>query len=391
MRKNKAAFLLMVALLVIIAGGCGMAAPSAGTVEGSKGDGPIIIGHIAALSGDNAAWGQSEKKALEMMVNNINADGGVLGRELKLISYDNGGDQTGAFTAANRLANDGALAVIGPSQSNLSITAAQVFEEAGIVMISTTGTNDQLTVPAGHSQPLRYIFRTNFTDADQAEKAALFAVEYLDVRKAGILKDSSSDYSLNLTAYFEQAFAEKGGVITANESFQAGDPELTGQLSRIKESGAQLLFIPTFPTEGKLVIKQAKELAMDYFFLGGDAWAGQQLQGMDSEIMEGSFFVNISKNEDSAIAHWIDSYSKYWEEEPMMPDGALAADALHLIIEGIKETEGTDPGRLADWIAGSRDIQVLTGVITMNPDTHSPLNRQTVIETIAQGKYTALY
>ena len=389
MGKRKIAFLLIVALF-ITSGLFRMITPLAGTTDREE-DGPIIIGHIAALSGDAAVRGQSEKQALEIMVDDINAGGGVLGRPLQLICYDNTGDQSGTFAAANRLAADKAVAIVGPSHSGLCITAAQVLETAGIVMISTTSANQQLTVPADHTEPPKYIFSTDFTDAEQAAKAAAFAIDYLGVGKAGILKDSSSDYSLNLAACFEKAFAQKGGVIVADESFQAGKAEFTGQLSRIKESGAGLLFVPTIQGEGKLIIRQAKEMELDCRFLGGDAWAGGRLTGPDNEILEGSFLINISPTMDSVMTDWVERYIKNTGEKPVMPNAALAGDALCLIVEGIKATKSTDSGRLADWLANCRDVQVLTGIMTMNPDTHSPLNRQAVIETVANGQFTSLF
>ncbi|MEL7622977.1 MAG: ABC transporter substrate-binding protein [Clostridiales bacterium] len=390
-RIKKTVSLLLMAILVVSLAACGgTSTPPAGTGGSSGGSDenkPILIGHEVALTGGSALWGQSEKNALDMEIEKINAAGGVLGRELKLIAYDNKAEQAEGVSVANRLVQDGVIAVIGPAQSGVGIAASAVFEEAKIVMIATTATNEKLTVPEGQTEPLKYIFRSCFIDPYQGSVAATFALQDLKITKAGILKDVGSDYSTYLAKYFSDTFTAGGGTIVADESFRTDELEYKAQLSKIKDAGAELLFIPTMQKEAGLAMKQARELGMECYFLGGDAWASDELVQLGGSATEGGYFVNIASLEDPAIAQWVEEYTAKWGKAPTMPNPVLAVDGLLAIVEAIKATESTDPTAIAEWLANCKDVPVLTGKLTIDPASHNPLGKPAVIETVKDGKF----
>lgn len=402
MNKNKKLVSLFLAVVLLFSvAACGSTPPAntgttaapAGTTAaggdasgGASGD-PILIGHEVALTGGSALWGQSEENALKMEIEKINAAGGVLGRQLKLVPYDNKAEPAEGVNVANRLVQDGVVAVIGPAQSGVAIAAAAVFEDAKIVMIGTTATNEKLTVPEGETEPLKYIFRSCFIDPYQGSVAATFALEDLKVTKAGILKDVGSDYSTYLAKYFKETFEANGGTVVADESFRTEELEYKAQLSKIKEAGAELLFIPTMQKEAGLAMKQAKELGMDCYFLGGDAWASEELVSLGGTATEGGFFVNIASLEDPAIAQWVKEYNDKYGKAPTMPNPVLAVDGLLAIVEGIKATNSTDSTALAEWLATCKDVPVLTGKLTIDPATHNPIGKPAVIETVKDGKF----
>ncbi|MDR1194141.1 MAG: ABC transporter substrate-binding protein [Peptococcaceae bacterium] len=394
MKKGKrlVAVLLLTLLLVTLAacggGTAGGAASGGGASSGGTGAAePIKIGHEVALTGGSALWGQAEKNALDMAIEKINADGGVLGRPLQLIAYDNKAEQAEGVNVANRLVNDGVIAVIGPAQSGVAIAAAAVFEEAGVIAIGTTTTNEKLTVPEGQDEALRYIFRSCFIDPYQGDVAATFALQDLGVTKAGILKDVGSDYSTYLAMYFSETFTGGGGTIVADESFRTDELEYKAQLSKIKDAGAEVLFIPTMQKEAGLAMKQAKELGMDCYFLGGDAWASDELVELGGDATEGGFFVNIASLADPVLKDWVDEYTAKWGRAPVMPNPPLAVDGLYAVVAAIEATGTTDTAILADWIANCKDVQVLTGKLTMDPQTHNPLGKPAVIETVQNGEF----
>ncbi|NLT58230.1 MAG: ABC transporter substrate-binding protein [Clostridiales bacterium] len=377
----KTALLLALAASLLLFASC--------TPSGQGGDeGPILIGHAVALTGGSALWGQSEKNALEMEIKEINAAGGVLGRELKLIAYDTKADQAEAVNVANRLVADGVVAVIGPAQSGVGIAASAIFEDAGIPMIATTATNEKLTVPEGSDEPLQYIFRTCFIDPYQGDVAATFALKDLGLTKAGILKDVGSDYSTYLASYFESTFKAGGGTIVANESFRTEELEYKAQLSKIKEAGAELLFIPTMQKEAGLAMKQARELGMDCVFLGGDGWASVELVELGGEATEGAYFVNIASLADPTIADWVESYRAAYGRDPVMPNPVLAVDGLRVVAAAIEAVGGTeDRAAIAEWIANCKDVPVLTGTLTFDPATHNPVGKAAVIERVEDGQF----
>lgn len=389
-KSKKLLAVILIGLFAISLVGCGGSKDGASTPQagGNAGENkePIKIGHEVALTGGSALWGQSEKNALEMEIEKINAAGGVLGRPLELVPYDNKADQTEGVNVAKRLVGDGVVAIIGPAQSGVAIAASSITEVAKIPLIATTATNVKLTVnDDGSVKP--YTFRTCFIDPYQGEVAATFALNSLGVKKAAFLIDVGSDYSQGLSQFFKDTFVAGGGEIVAEEAFRSEELDYRAQLGKIKESGAELLFIPTMQKEAGLAMKQAKDLGLNVKFLGGDGWASKELVELGGEATEGAFFVNIASLEDPAIASWVQEYNAKYNMNPVMPNPVLAVDALKMIVNAIESTESTDTTVIAEYMSTMKDVPVLTGILNIDPQTHNPLNKPAVIETVKDGEF----
>ena len=357
-----------------------------GGPKADDGEGPIIIGHQVALTGGSALWGESEKFAIDMEVEKINAAGGVLGRPIEVKRYDNKADQTEAVNVANKLVADGAIAIIGPAQSGVAIAATSITEPAKVILIGTTTTNTKVTVEDdGTLHP--YNFRTCFIDPYQGQVAATFAFNDLGSKKAAILIDVGSDYSQGLAENFVKTYEGLGGEIVANEAFRSEELDYRAQLGKIKEAAPDLLFIPTMQKEAGLAMKQARELGLECDFLGGDAWASKELIELGGEATEGCYYVNIASLEDPAIAEWVDEYNAKWGKDPVMPNPVLAVDALHMIVAAIEATESTDPTVLAAYMETMTGVPVLTGILNIDPATHNPVGKPAVIETVKDGEF----
>ena len=134
---------------------------SAGSAFGAD---AIKIGHTVSLTGGASMWGQSEANALDMLVKKINASGGVLGRKIEFVRYDNRNDAVEAVNVAKRLVSDGVVAVIGPAQSGNSIATAPVLERAKVPMVVTTATNPYVTMDQRSGKVRPYAFRPCFID-----------------------------------------------------------------------------------------------------------------------------------------------------------------------------------------------------------------------------------
>lgn len=378
---KKVCIVLLIVSLVFPFFGC------AGKTSGASKNDPIKIGHEVALTGGSALWGQSEKNALEMEVEKINAAGGVLGRQIELVPYDNKADQAEGVNVAKRLIADGVIAIIGPAQSGVGIAASSITEEAKIPMVGTTPTNPKFTVNDDGSVK-SYTFRTCFIDPYQGQVAATFALDTLKVTKAAILMDVGSDYSQGLSQYFRETFTAKGGQIVADEAFRSEELDYRAQLGKIKESGAELLFIPTMQKEAGLAMKQARDLGLTCQFMGGDGWASKELVELGGAATEGSFYVNIASLEDPAIKEWVAEYTQKYNTAPVMPNPVLAVDALRMIVKSIEATNSTDPVKLAEYMSTIKDMPVLTGTLNIDPNTHNPLHKPAVIETVKDGQFT---
>ena len=358
-----------------------------GGQKSSSTTGPILIGQSVSLTGASALWGQSEKNALDMEIDRINAAGGVLGRPLRLIAYDNQTLPAEAVNVANRLVQDRVVAVIGPAQSGTGRASAYVYEENKIPMVATTATNEFLTVPEGQTKPLQFIFRTCFIDPYQGAVAAAFALNNLNVKRAGILQDVGSDYSTFLAKNFIERYTAGGGTVVAQESFRSEELEYKAQLAKIKDSGAELLFIPTQQKEAGLAMKQAAELGMKMHFLGGDGWGSIELVELGGPATEGSFFVNLASLADPVLASWVREYTARFGQNPVMPNPVMAVDGLRGLAAAMEATKTTDGTAVANWFANCKDVPVLSGLLTMDPATHNPIGKAAVIETVKNGEF----
>lgn len=372
MKKKWLAVLLVVAMFSMAASGCGAA---------GKGD-VIKIGQAVALTGDNSVWGQPEKNALEMEIAKINANGGVLGKQLKLIPYDTRGDATEGVNVTKRLISDGVCAIIGPGQSGVAIAMSSVTEPGKVPFIATSATNPKVTVDEKTGQVRKYSFRTCFIDPFQGTVAAQFAAKDLKLKTAAVIYDVGSDYSSWLGKYFIEEFEKQGGKMVANEAFRSGELDFRAVLGKIKEAKPEILFIPTQQKEASLIMKQSADLGIKTQFIGGDGWASPDLVTLGGPAVEGSYFVNITSLEDPDIQGFVKEYKEKYKADPVMPNPVMAIDALYAIIDAIKKTNGTDPAKLAEQLEKTKDLQVLSGKLTIDPATHNPLNKPAIIQKV---------
>ena len=379
MRKRILA-LSLAGLFMISLAACGGSSSSGGAE-------PILIGHEVALTGGNSQWGVAEKNALEMEVAKINAKGGVLGRPIEIRAYDNKADQTEGVNVANRLVADKVVAIIGPGQSGVAIAATSVTEPAKKIMIGTTTTNEKVTVAEdGKLHP--YNFRATIIDSYQGLVAANFALQDLQSKRAAIFIDIGSDYSQGLAQHFVDVYTAGGGTVVTQEAFRSEELDYRAQLGKIKEANVDLVFMPTMQKEAGLAMKQARELGLDCNFLGGDAWGSSELMELGGAATEGCFYVDLASLEDPVLADWVKEYVDKFGINPVMPNPVFAVDALYVIIDAIEKTGGTDPDKMANHIANLKDLKVLTGYISFEPETHNPTGKSAVIETVKNGEFT---
>ncbi len=347
---------------------------------------PIRIGHSVSLTGGSSMWGLAEQNALDMLVEEINAAGGVLGRTLELIHYDNRGDAVESVNVARRLVGDGVVAVIGPAQSGNSIASAPVFENAGIPMVVTTATNPAVTVDPSSGQVRPMAFRPCFIDPFQGTIAAQFAFEDLKARRAAILYDVGSDYSQWLAKYFEEAFKVAGGTIVAQEAFRSEELDYRAQLGRIKEQAPDVIFIPTMQKEAALAAKQARDLGITAGLLGGDGWGSPDLMDLGGSAIDGGYFVNITDLADPDIQKFLQAYREKFGADPVLPNPVMAQDALLLLVDAMKRAGSTDGKALAAAMENAKDLPVTSGRLTMDPENHDPFNKPAVIQRVDVGQ-----
>jgi branched-chain amino acid transport system substrate-binding protein len=347
---------------------------------------PVRIGHTVSLTGGASMWGQSEANAVDMLVKKINAEGGILGRPIEIVRYDNRNDAVESVNVARRLVGDKVIAVIGPAQSGNSIATAPILERAEIPMIVTTATNPYVTVDQKTEKVRPYAFRPCFIDPFQGTVAARFAVDRLGAKKAAILYDVGSDYGQWLSKYFEDAFAARGGKVVAKEAFRSEELDYRAQLGKIKELAPDVFFIPTSQKEAALAAKQARDLGITAVLLGTDNWGSPDLIDLGGEAVDGAYFVNLADLDDPDIRSFVAEYRETFGGDPVLPNPIMAQDALIMIAEAAKTSGSVEGPKLAEALANLKDIKVTSGVLTMDPSNHNPLDKPAVIQKVDVAK-----
>lgn len=336
----------------------------------------ILIGQFGSLSGSEATFGISSDNGLKLAVDEINSTGGVLGKKIRMITYDDQGKPSEAATVVQKLINkDKVIAVIGEVASSRSKAGAPLCQQNKIPMISPASTNPEVTAIGD------YIFRVCFIDPFQATVLTKFATNTLKVKKIAILKDVKNAYSTGLADFFEKEFKSAGGEIVEVQSFSSGDKDFKAQLTAIKSKGPEAIFIPAYYTDVNLISIQAREVGITVPLLGSDGWESEKLtEGKAKDALEGCFFSTHVSTEspDPNIQNFI---KKYKAKYNVMPDAMsfLAYDAGMILFDAIKRAGTVDPTKIKDEIAKTKDYQGVTGKISIN-DQRNAIKPAVILE-----------
>lgn len=360
LRRTRAAIWLSMLSLGVLAGCQG----------GSGGSGDeILIGHFGSMSGSEATFGESTDNGIKLAVDELNAAGGIRGKKVRLITYDDKGDAREAGTAVTRLINkDNVVAVIGEVASGLSLAGAPVCQENSVPMVSPSSTNPKVTKIGD------MIFRVCFIDPFQGSVCAKFAFEsdQIKARKAAILTDQGAPYSVGLQEEFEKAFVALGGTIVSKETYQGGDQDFSAQLTSIRGNEPDVVFVPGYYTDVGNIALQARKLGLTKPLLGGDGWDSVKLGEIAGEAIEGCFYSNHYSQEDPSprVQEFIKKYS---ERHQQTPDGlaALGYDAARIVFEAMQRAESLEGAALAAELAKTKDFDGVTGKISIDAERNA--------------------
>jgi len=389
MSKEIASRLMLILVLLASLAGCTPAAPTqpAGGAPAAQPQGETIkIGWFGALSGDQAVWGTAERNGVQLMIEKINAAGGILGRQVEFINYDDKGDQLEAVNVVKRLIKeDKVVAVIGSNSSGRNIAVAPIGEEAHVPIIATYATNPKVTVPE-EGQLNQYTFRVCFTDPYQGAVMANFAYSDLKARKAAVLYEISSDYSVGVRDYFKQAWAKLGGELVADEAFKTGDVEFRAQLTKIKETNPEVIVMPFLYKEVALATKQARDLGITATFIGGDGWPSSELLNMAGPAVEGSYLVDHTDVNMEQVQEWRKDYKARFGKD-FEVNAIMAHDAVLVLKAAIEKAGSADPEKIKAALENLDPVAGYTGNIKIDPLTHNPIGKSAAIINIKDNKF----
>lgn len=328
----------------------------------------IRIGSYASLTGTTAAFGRSSYNGLMLAVDEANAAGGVLGKQIQIFSEDTQSKPEEAVTAVSKLINrDHVCALIGEIASSRTLAAAPLAQEAKIPMVSPGSTNPEVTRKGD------YIFRVCYIDPFQGEVMAKFAFNSLKMTKVAVLTDVKNDYSVGLGDFFKRTFSDLGGSIVGEQSYSEGDSDFRAQLTALKNSGMEGVFVPGYYTEAALICKQARELNIAIPFFGGDGWDANELYQIGGAAVEGSFFSNHYAPDDttSQVQEFIAKYKARHNNE--IPDAmaVLGYDAANVMIDAIKRAGSDNSEAIRNALAQTVNFPGVSGMTTIDAERNA--------------------
>jgi branched-chain amino acid transport system substrate-binding protein len=327
-----------------------------------------------------------------MAVDEINAAGGIGGKKVKLVHYDDQGKTSEVGTAVTRLiTEDKALAVIGEVASSLSIAGGQIAQQHGVPMISPSSTNPKVTETGD------YVFRVCFIDPFQGYVMARFATDPKDkqglgIKKVAVLIDNRQAYSQGLAKDFSDALTKLGGTVVANEKYQGGDQDFSAQLTNIKATNPEAIFIPGYYTDVANIAKQVRALGITVPLLGGDGW--ESVTNIGGDGIQGAYYSNHYSADEPRpeVKSFVDKYKAKYNATPDSMS-ALSHDAMYIVKNAIEHSNMTGDlaaqrKALRDAIAQTKDFQGVTGKITMDAQRNAT-KPAVVLKIVGKGTTAA--
>ncbi|HET9794036.1 MAG TPA: ABC transporter substrate-binding protein [Thermoanaerobaculia bacterium] len=341
----------------------------------------IPIGFYGSLTGPTATFGQSGKNGATLALDEINAAGGVLGVKLALHVEDDRGEPAEAASAVSKLiSRDHVVGLIGEAASSRTLAAAPIAQKSEIPMITPSSTNPQVTLVGP------YVFRVCFTDDFQGAMLARFAAVERKAKTAVLLTDVRSDYSVGLGRAFRRSFEALGGKILGEQKYSEGDTDFSAQLTQIRTTEPDVLFVPGYYTDVGLIARQKKSLGVPGTLLGGDGWDSPRLTEIGGDALDGAYFGNhySPQDPDPAVRRFVAAYRARFGDVPDSV-GALAYDAARLLADAIRRAGSTSGPRIREALAATAAFPGVTGALTFDLE-RNPIKPITILE-IETGRY----
>lgn len=376
--KKFASMLLGLSLLLTA---CGGNEQQASAPAANKEAEVIKVGGLGPLTGPLAIYGVTATNGTKLAFEEINAAGGVLGKEMEFVLFDEKGDSTEAVTAYNRLVDEGVVALIGDITSKPSLAVAEIAAQDKLPMITPTGTQFNIT-EAGPN-----IFRVCFTDPYQGVVLANFAQQKLNAKTAAVMVNNSSDYSDGIANSFIQQAEKLGITVVAKEGYAEGDKDFKAQLTKIAPTNPDVLVVPEYYEQAALIATQAREVGITATFIGPDGWDGvaKALDKSAYGAIENSYFTNHYSVEDTSerVQNFIKAYKAKYNEDPSA-FSALSYDAAYIVKESIEKAGSTDKEAITKAMK-EINYNGVTGQLTFD-EKNNPVKAVTIIR-IEDGNY----
>ncbi|MCX5857791.1 MAG: branched-chain amino acid ABC transporter substrate-binding protein [Deltaproteobacteria bacterium] len=351
----------------------------------------IKIGVMAPLTGNWTSDGKELKQVIELLAQEVNDKGGVLGKKVEIVVENDEGTPQGAVQATLQLLKQGLVAVIGANNSQSTDAAQNMFNEAKIIQISHGATALWLT-----EKKMKYFFRTCPSDDDQS-KVIIQTIQKMNLKRIAIvfdnvLFDNKTSYAKALAESTQSLALQKGLSIVYEDGLTPGLQDYSDVLRKIKVQNPDVVFFAGYYQEAARLLRQKKEMGWNVVFISGDGANNPNLVPIaGKKAAEGFYFVSPplpgELTSKQTIAFLEKFKSKYGVSLNSI-DSVLAGDAFRVIVKAIGETKSTDPDILADHLhTAFVDPSGLTGNINFNPKGNRLSDLYGVYRVDADGRY----
>jgi branched-chain amino acid transport system substrate-binding protein len=337
---------------------------------------PVRIGAFLSVTGPAAFLGDPELKTLELYVDKLNAQGGVLGRKLQLVAYDDGGDAEKARTFAKRLIEqDKVDIIVGGSTTGTTMSAVPLTEQAGVPFISLAGAVVIV-------EPVKkWVFKTPHTDRMACEKI------FVDLQQRKLSKvaliSGAGGFDKSMRGECLKVASRYGVEIVADETYGANDTDMTAQLTKIKGSSAQAVLNAGFGQGPAIVTRNYRQVGLtlplyqshgvashEYINLSGPAANGVRLPAAALLV---SGLLPASDSQKPVVVSYRKSYEDKFKSD-VSTFGGHAYDGLMLAVQAIKSANSTDKAKVRDALEATKTYVGTGGVVNMSATDHMGLD-----------------
>ena len=367
----------LLAVLLVIGG---LTACSAASEQ--KAD-TILIGVNLELTGDVSVYGVPERNAFEQAVSEVNAAGGIDGKLVELVIYDNAYDQAKAVQNTEKLIEDGVVAILGSATSGMTMAIAPVAKDNGLLVFTPSGTNSAVTMDGTVVNP--WVFRSCFIDPFQGRVLANFASNDLAAKKVVIMVNSGSEYSKELARIFTEQLNKNGGEVVETASYADADTDYKASLTSIASKEFDVLFVADYAKNAGLIIGQARTTAglEEVNIIGPDGFEDPTLNDLAggaqnvNNVYFSTHFSTLSDNQ--KVVNFVESYKAFTKEDSVSVFAALAYDAAYMLFAAIDAADSTDPQAIRDSLESLPSFSGVTGDITFD-ELHNAVKPAFLIE-----------
>ena len=362
----------------------------------------IKVGILGPHTGDYAVYGLAVRNGAQLYFDQVNASGGINGKQVETIVYDQKGDSTEAITAFTRMVDEGITALVGDVLTGNTIAVVGEAFPINMPMVTASATAAAVTVNEADGTVFTNVFRTCFIDPFQGEKMAAYAAEKLGCTSAALFVETGNDYALGLAEAFKAKCAEVGVAIVSEEGYATGDKDFNAQLTNILAAGPDCVFCPNYYQDDGMIVKQARAIGLNATFLGGDGWAGVS-DYATAEELEGTFFCSAyAPGSSDAVKAFEDAYVAAYGKDTLNMFAATGYDAAMVLCAALAKAEksgakaGSDEYKQAVINAMRSEGPSVKGVTSAAGYTFDEFNnpiKDAVIMTVSGGQevYKEMY